>query len=100
MEDAIKDYSTALRLKPDDAATYNNRGLAYDRSGDHQKAIADFSKAIHLAPDLSYAYYNRGLAYEVTDEPLRAIADYKKSYDLNPNSRTYQAKMKDTGYLQ
>ncbi len=98
--EAIKDYSTALRLKPNDAAAYNNRGLAYDRANLHQKAIADFSQAILLAPHLSYTYYNRGLAYEVTNDRQRAIIDFKKSYSLNPNSSTYQAKMKDIGLLQ
>jgi tetratricopeptide (TPR) repeat protein len=100
LDDAIKDYSTALQLKPDDAAAYNNRGLAYDRAGLPQKAIADFSQAIRLAPGLSYAYFNRGLAYEVTSERHRAIKDFKKSYSLNPNNSTYQAKMKDIGFLQ
>ena len=100
MEDAIRDYSTSLKLNPDDAATYNNRGLAYERAGLHKKAIDDFSRAISLAPDLSYAYYNRGLAYEVANERRRAIMDFRKSYSLNPDNSTYQAKMKDIGLLQ
>ncbi len=99
LDDAIKDYSTALQLKPGDASAYNNRGLAYNRAGLHRKAIADYSQAIRLAPSLSYAYYNRGLAYEMTDERRRAIADFKKSYALNPNSRIYQAKIKDIGSI-
>ena len=45
------------------AVAFNNRGLAYKRKGQWEKAIADFSEAINLKPDFVFAYNNRGNAY-------------------------------------
>ena len=74
---AITDYTHAIRLNPDYAYAYNNRGLAtsppsspsipQSRSceeglGQHFAAIADYDIAIRLNPDHAYAYYNRGVA--------------------------------------
>ena len=41
---AIAYYTEALRLKPDYANAYCNRGDAYDEKGDQVKAIADCTK--------------------------------------------------------
>ena len=41
---AIKDFSEAIRLNPDDAHAYVFRGTAYKMEGDKQQAEADFSK--------------------------------------------------------
>ncbi len=45
---AIKDYSMALDLEPDNAETYLNKGLARKRSGDDSGACADWDKARRL----------------------------------------------------
>ena len=60
---AIADYSQAIRLNPDYAEAYNNRGLAYSLTGKTEmaNAIADYSQAIKLRPTYAYAYNNRGV---------------------------------------
>ncbi len=60
---AIDDYTKAIKLNPQDAAAYYNRGIAYDDLGEYQKAIDDYTKAIELAPQDASAYYYRGIAY-------------------------------------
>ena len=52
-----------IRLKPDYADAYNNRGGAYFKLGQYQSAVKDFSEAIRLKPDYADAYNNRGGAY-------------------------------------
>ena len=47
---AIADYTEAIRLAPDFAQAYFNRGRAYEQAGDHAKAQADFAKAEKLGP--------------------------------------------------
>jgi tetratricopeptide (TPR) repeat protein len=47
---AIADYTEAIRLKPDYARAYYNRGLAYQRKEDGIRAKADLDKAISLDP--------------------------------------------------
>jgi Flp pilus assembly protein TadD len=38
------------------AAAYNNRGFAYLKKGDNDRAIADFTQAIQLDPKDALAY--------------------------------------------
>ena len=45
---AIADYNQAIRLKPDLAEAYHNRGLIRQARGEKQEALADFHKAAEL----------------------------------------------------
>ena len=39
---------------------YNNRGNAYSKKGDYNRAISNYTEAIVLNPNYAIAYYNRG----------------------------------------
>ena len=54
----------AIKINPDFADAYVNRGAAYDDLGRHQEAIDDCNTAIKINPDYADAYYNRGYAYD------------------------------------
>ncbi|RKU39374.1 hypothetical protein C6496_01165 [Candidatus Poribacteria bacterium] len=62
IRESISAYDMALRLKPDFAETYYNRGTAKTLIGEYETAIADFDEAIHLNPEFVEAHYNRGIA--------------------------------------
>jgi len=47
-DEAIEEYNEAIRLNPEYAEAYNNRGLAYKEQGKKAEAIADFEKFITL----------------------------------------------------
>ena len=47
---AIADYREAIRLNPNVAFYYLNRGDAWRDKGDNERAIADYSEAIRLDP--------------------------------------------------
>lgn len=81
---AIADYSQAIRLQPDGAEAYNNRGLAYALSGKSAmpNAIADYSQAIQLRPTYAYAYNNRGVAYMASGHAEEALADFNRAIQL------------------
>lgn len=49
-------YEELVGINPQLAEAYYNRGVAYDKLGNHQQAIKDFSKAIELNPQLAEAY--------------------------------------------
>jgi tetratricopeptide (TPR) repeat protein len=68
------------------AVAYNNRGLAYYKKGEHDRAIADFTESIALDPNDAEAYYNRGVVYGAKGEFDRAIADYDEVIALNPKN--------------
>jgi len=45
---AIQDYTEAIRLDPEYAKAYNNRGLTYQSLGQVEEAERDFAKAKEL----------------------------------------------------
>jgi hypothetical protein len=61
--DAVKEYTKAIKLDPQNVDYYVNRGIAYLNMKEYDLAIADFDKAIELDPKNEVAYANRGCAY-------------------------------------
>ncbi len=47
---AIAAYTEAIRLKPDYAAAYNNRGVAWEGRGDYERAVKDYDQVIRQRP--------------------------------------------------
>jgi len=76
--------STAVQSGDADriGASYNNLGLAYDRSGQLSKAIVAFTQAILRNPLLSVAYYNRANSYRGRNNQ-RAFSDYANALRLD-----------------
>jgi tetratricopeptide (TPR) repeat protein len=86
---AIADYSTAIKLKPDDLLAYLNRGQAYTAQQYYAHALADFDQVIKLNPGWWPGYYNRGLVYALrlnAGDRDRAIADFRKVIELTPDT--------------
>ena len=74
---AIEYLNNAIKLQPDDAAAYNNRGNVYYKLGQYQVAIEDYNEATRLKPDYVNAYYSRGNSYYKLGQHKRAIEDFK-----------------------
>src|ERR1051326_1576208 len=55
-DDAIRDYTEAIKLNPSLSFSYNARGTLYQDKGDTAKAFEDYSKAIGLDPNLYHAF--------------------------------------------
>jgi tetratricopeptide (TPR) repeat protein len=47
---AIADYSESIRLAPEDATAYYNRGMASEQKGDFQPALKDYQRFAELNP--------------------------------------------------
>ena len=86
-EKAVEHYTEALRLNPQLAGVYNNRGNVYNSMGEHDCAIRDFTKAIQLKPDLVEACYNLEGAYFNKGDFDRAVSEYTKAINLKPDYR-------------
>jgi tetratricopeptide (TPR) repeat protein len=52
LDERIADYTEAIRLDPDNAIAFYQRGLAREMSGDHEGAAADLQEAGRLDPAL------------------------------------------------
>ncbi|MFP3041465.1 tetratricopeptide repeat protein [Treponema primitia] len=85
---ATADFTQAIKLDPNNAIAYSERGRAFSNKGDQDKAIADFTQAIKIAPNSDAFYTNRGIAYSNKGDYDRAIADYTQALRLDPNNAT------------
>ena len=78
-------YTEAIRLDPDYANAYYNRGTSLEKKGNHDGAIADYTKAILINPKFKEAYYNRGNLLEEKGDYDVAIVDYNEAILLSPD---------------
>ena len=82
-EKALSAYDTAIRLQPDYAAVYNNRGNIKNELGSRDAALDDYDAAIRLNPHFAEAYYNRGVQKVIREEVDAAIVDFTEAIRLN-----------------
>jgi len=109
-EKAIKLYSEAIELNPDNPGLYGNRGNAYSYSKNLNKAMLDFDKAIEItikilgsdkAKPLCYFYYNKAYSYDLADMHESAILYYKKVISIDskyPDAHGHLAWILATSY--
>src|SRR5687767_4643665 len=61
-QEAIVNFSEAIRLNPNAPEPWFNRGQANFYTGNMESAIADYSQALRLKPTATDALFQRGLA--------------------------------------
>lgn len=84
IDEAIADYTTALKLDPKNAVAYYNRGIDYGVQNKPDEAIADYTQSIQFDPTFLASYFNRGNQYYVKNQLDQAIADF--SYVIEHSS--------------
>lgn len=85
IDQAISDFTEAIRLAPRFAELYHNRGYAKQRKHDVEGAILDFNEAIRLNPNFAESYNARGNAKQKKGDFEGAIEDYNKSILIAPH---------------
>ena len=84
-EKALAAYDTAIRLLPDYAEVYNNRGNIKSGLGSHDAALGDYDEAIRLNPNFAEAYSNRGAMKFRLGEHTAALTDLNEAIRLQPD---------------
>lgn len=90
-DNALKDFSEAMRLDPREPFAYVSRGKLWCIKGDYDNALKDFTEAIRMDPQLAYPYANRASAWRAKGEydnvlkdcteAIRVDAGYADSYN-------------------
>lgn len=94
-DQAIADYSAALRLDPRLTSAIVNRGWAYLHQEDYQTASADFAAAIKIDPEMRAAYEGRGTCYREMGDYNRAIRDLTEAIRRDAeDADTYERRAK------
>ena len=83
-DEKIRLNTAVIRLKPNIAEAYNNRGIARKAKGDPDGALDDYNEAIRLMPDLVEAYSNRGVARLSKGDLGGAEDDLNEAIRINP----------------
>ncbi|MEW6026314.1 MAG: tetratricopeptide repeat protein [Planctomycetota bacterium] len=88
---AISKLTKAIKLDPNCADAYCNRGNAYYKKNDYAKAIIDHTKEIKLNPtDIDMAYIRRGVDYWIKGDLELALTDFTKALKIKPDNKMAQ----------
>jgi hypothetical protein len=85
VQEAIREYEQALRIKPDYADAHCNLGSALRRVDKLEDAIAHYEQALRIKPDYALAHNNLGVALWQTGKPKEAIRHYEQALRINPD---------------
>ena len=83
---ALKTFSKAIDLDPNQPDAYNNRGNIYNQLGEFGRAMADFDAALRLAPNYAWARINRGIALYGFAEYAEAAKAFDAANSSDPQN--------------
>jgi tetratricopeptide (TPR) repeat protein len=91
IQEALKDYSEVLRMKPNNEKAYNSRARLYFQNVTNSRdtlilALNDYNKAIELKPDESEYYINRGAVHARLGQINAGVQDMNKGLELDPQN--------------
>jgi Flp pilus assembly protein TadD len=85
IDEAIRQYQEAIRLKPDYADAHNNLGAALDKKGQSDEAIRQYQEAIRLKPACAETHNNLGIALLRKGQIDEGISQYQEAIRLKPD---------------
>lgn len=85
--EAVRYYTDAINLDPENHVLYSNRSAAYAKAGDYEIALEDAEKTVSLNPTWSKGYSRKGSALSYLGRYDEAIAAYQKGIELEPNNQ-------------
>jgi tetratricopeptide (TPR) repeat protein len=89
---AIPELETAIKMDPDDYASYLWLGYTYlYYRKDYDQAIANLSKVVELKPDLADAEYSLALAYRERGDMVEARQHLTRAHALKPDDKAISA---------
>jgi tetratricopeptide (TPR) repeat protein len=99
-QEALNDFSEAIKLKSDDARIYEQRAAVEMKMNDNDKALADYTEAIKLKPNDVRYYAYRSYIYEVKGDIKNSMADTDKVLKLDPKNQEAISRKKRLETLQ
>ena len=85
MDDAIREFRTAIQKNPNYASPYNNLGAAYDKEGRTEDALDAYRAARQINPDYAEVYFNMGKLYDKQRRIDQAVKEYLTAIEMDPD---------------
>jgi Mlc titration factor MtfA (ptsG expression regulator)/regulator of sirC expression with transglutaminase-like and TPR domain len=85
LDEALADYSEAIRLCPDFAAAYTDRGAVHADWGEQGEALADLEEALRLDPRDDAALIHRARLHHEAGRLDEALRDLNRAARLCPH---------------
>jgi Tfp pilus assembly protein PilF len=86
-EEAIADFDEAIKLNPNIAKFWSNKGQALGMLGRNDEALVAYNRAIELMPQDADYRNNRGAVKIQKGDWQGAIADCSRAIEMNPRQR-------------
>jgi tetratricopeptide (TPR) repeat protein len=83
-DEAIHQYSEALRIRPDFAEAHNHLGNAYKIQGIPGEAMDHYKEALRIKPEYAEAYYNLGHILAGRGKIADAVKQYSTALKFRP----------------
>jgi predicted O-linked N-acetylglucosamine transferase (SPINDLY family) len=85
-KEALTLHDHAIKLNPNLAEVWTNRGIVLNDLKRHEEALASHDRCLELKPDSAKAWRNRGVALSNLKRHEAALASYERSIELKPDS--------------
>jgi tetratricopeptide (TPR) repeat protein len=86
-QDAIQDYTEAIKIKSNEPRIYEERAYAEMKIYAYDKALDDYAELIKLKPK-EVRYYNfRAYIYEAKEDPKNSMTETENALKIDPNNQ-------------
>jgi tetratricopeptide (TPR) repeat protein len=84
VDDAVREYEEAIRLRPDDATFRCNLAVVWARKGRDEDALREYGCALELDPNDSVTHFNLGNLHAKAGRVDQAIEEYQLAVRIDP----------------
>ncbi|XP_071962651.1 uncharacterized protein [Antedon mediterranea] len=94
-EEAVKYYTQAIELDPDNHVLYSNRSATHAHLQEYQLSLKDAEKTIELNPDWAKGYSRKGTALFYLEQYEQAKEAYNKGLEYDPENETMKKELEN-----
>ncbi|XP_045614639.1 uncharacterized protein [Procambarus clarkii] len=91
---AVRLFSDAIRLDPNDHRFFGNRSYCYDQLGQHEKALKDAEKAIKIAPQWPKGHFRKGTSLRGLGKYIDAESAFEEVLRLDKGCQEAQEEIR------
>lgn len=91
---AVRLFTEAIRLDPNDHRFFGNRSYCYDQLGQHEKALKDAERAIKIAPQWPKGHFRRGTSLRGLGKYIDAESAFEEVLRLDKGCQEAQEEIR------